>query len=351
MVAEAGLGEGPLDGGPQGGPVLHALRHGALLPRAGPRLQGRGRPVRLREVPAAGRARRVAARLDHDAVDARASRRDRRGPGGDLRPGPPRRRHAHPRGGARGARARRGRGGGRHDEGLGAPRTALRASVPVHHGLRRARPHRPRGGLRVGGGRDRGRSHRRGLRRGRLQARDRERPDHPEPGPPERQLRRQRRPVRGHAREGGRPAHRRGAPGVREALPRGRVRALLPALLALRHAPHLLREERLVRPDDRDEGRAARGQRDDRLAPRAHQARPLRQLAREQRRLGALARALLGHAAAGVALRRGPPRLRRLAGGDRRAWRRASGGRAPAVHRRGGAAARTAAARCAGSRT
>ena len=37
---------------------------------------------------------------------------------------------------------------------------------------------------------------------------------------------------------------------------------------------------------------------DDRLAPRAHQARPLRQMAREQRRLGALARPLLGHAAA-----------------------------------------------------
>ena len=52
------------------------------------------------------------------------------------------------------------------------------------------------------------------------------------------------------------------------------------------------------------QGRAARRQRDDQLAPRAHQARPLRQVAREQRRLGALARALLGHAAADLALRR-----------------------------------------------
>ena len=38
--------------------------------------------------------------------------------------------------------------------------------------------------------------------------------------------------------------------------------------------------------------------------PRAHQARALRALAGEQRRLGALARALLGHPAAGLALRR-----------------------------------------------
>ena len=50
---------------------------------------------------------------------------------------------------------------------------------------------------------------------------------------------------------------------------------------------------------------AAGGQRDSRLAPAARQARPLWGLAVEQRRLGALARALLGHAAAGVALRRG----------------------------------------------
>ena len=45
-------------------------------------------------------------------------------------------------------------------------------------------------------------------------------------------------------------------------------------------------------------------ERDDQLAPRAHQARPLRRLAREQRRLGALPRPLLGHADPGVALRR-----------------------------------------------
>ena len=46
----------------------------------------------------------------------------------------------------------------------------------------------------------------------------------------------------------------------------------------------------------------------DPLGARAHQARPLRQLAGEQRRLGALARALLGHAAADLDLRRLRPR-------------------------------------------
>ena len=38
-------------------PVLHPLRHGALVARARARLQGRRRPLGLREVPAAGRAR------------------------------------------------------------------------------------------------------------------------------------------------------------------------------------------------------------------------------------------------------------------------------------------------------
>ena len=63
----------------------------------------------------------------------------------------------------------------------------------------------------------------------------------------------------------------------------------------------------------RAQGRAAPRERDDQLAPGAHQARPLRRLAREQRRLGALARPLLGHADPGVALRRLRPRhVRRL---------------------------------------
>ena len=94
-----------------------------------------------------------------------------------------------------------------------------------------------------------------------------------------------------------------------------RVRARLPALLALRHAAHLLRQDELVRAHHRRcKDELLRRERDDRLVPGAHQARALRQVAREQRGLGAVARALLGHAAADLALRAtGHVRLRRLA--------------------------------------
>ena len=88
---------------------------------------------------------------------------------------------------------------------------------------------------------------------------------------------------------------------------------------------------------------------DDRLVPRPHQARALRQVAREQRGLGAVARALLGHAAADLALRgRGPRGLRRLA---RRAARAAAASVPDDLHRpyidEVVAALRAAAARCA----
>ena len=95
----------------------------------------------------------------------------------------------------------------------------------------------------------------------------------------------------------------------------------LPALLAVRHAAHLLGQDVVVRPHVRAPGRAAARERDDRLAPRAHQARPLRRLAREQRRLGAVPRPLLGHAAARLALPRLRPRhLRRLGGRAVASW-------------------------------
>ena len=115
------------------------------------------------------------------------------------------------------------------------------------------------------------------------------------------------------------------------------LRARLSALLALRHAAALLREAVLVHPHDASPRPAARGQRDGQLAPAARQARALRQVAGEQRRLGAVARALLGHAAAGVALRgSGHVARDRLV---RRAARSCSGvragGPAPAVRRRG----------------
>ena len=91
----------------------------------------------------------------------------------------------------------------------------------------------------------------------------------------------------------------------------------------------------------------------DRLAPRAHQARPLRQLARGQRRLGALAGALLGHAAADLGVRR--PRTARSASAPGRSPTCASAAaRSPTTSTaptstRSRCAARPAAARCAAS--
>ena len=51
VVAQAGVGEGAAGRGQQGRALLHALRHGAVVARARARLQGRGRPVRLRRFP------------------------------------------------------------------------------------------------------------------------------------------------------------------------------------------------------------------------------------------------------------------------------------------------------------
>ena len=119
---------------------------------------------------------------------------------------------------------------------------------------------------------------------------------------------------------------------------RAGLRARLPALLALRHAAPLLRQVELVRRHLGGPRPAARQQREDRLAPRAHQARPLRQVAGEQRRLGALARPLLGHAAADLGVRRRGLRralLRRLGRRAARARRRGPRRPAPPLHRRG----------------
>src|SRR3712207_9094738 len=79
------------------------------------------------------------------------------------------------------------------------------------------------------------------------------------------------------------------------ALQGGGVRARLPALLAVRYTAPLLRQEGLVRPDDRRARRAALGEREDQLGPRAHKVGTLRGLAQEQHRLGPQPRALLGH--------------------------------------------------------
>ncbi len=84
------------------------------------------------------------------------------------------------------------------------------------------------------------------------------------------------------------------------------LRALLPALLALRHAAALLRETVVVHRNVALARGAARGERDGAVVSATRQAGPLRGLAEEQRGLGTLAGALLGHAAAGVALHGGP---------------------------------------------
>lgn len=101
-------------------------------------------------------------------------------------------------------------------------------------------------------------------------------------------------------------------PGV--ALPPRPVRAQLPALLALPHRADLLRPALLVRPDDRGTRGPAARERPHHLAPRHREVRPVRRLAQQQRRLGAVAAALLGHPAADLALRERAPDLRRVAG-------------------------------------
>ena len=120
-----------------------------------------------------------------------------------------------------------------------------------------------------------------------------------------------RRVLQGRRRDAGRRPAR-----ARAAVPARAVHAQLPALLALPHAADVLRAAVLVRPHHRDQGPAARRERGDELVPGHDQARPLRRLAEQQHRLGAVARPLLGHAAAGVAQRRRPvpDGLRRLAG-------------------------------------
>ena len=355
VVAEAGLGEGPPVRGQQGRPVLHALRHGALLARGLVRLpRGRG-PVALRALPGRG-ARRAC-----------PSSRGRRCRGRSCRT----RRSWSTRRRTTCASRRDGEelivaaalaervlgedaGGRRPDEGRGAARPALRAAVRLPHRLRRARPHRARRRLRQPRGRHGRRPHRRGLRRGRLPRGRRERRDRPQPGAPGRHVRRPHGRVRRRPRARRRRARDRGARRARPRVPVRALPALVSALLALRHAAHLLREALVVREDDGRQGRAAREQRGDQLAPGAHQARPDGEVARGQRRLGAVARPLLGHAAAGLALhgRRGARALRRLA---RRAVRaRCRAARATSTGRtstRSPSLAPTAAPRCAACRS
>ena len=109
----------------------------------------------------------------------------------------------------------------------------------------------------------------------------------------------------------------------KSAVPPARLPSRLPALLALPHPAAVLRPAVLVHPHHPRQGRAAGSERGHHLVPRVHQARPLRRLAEQQHRLGALAQPLLGHAAAHLAQRRRSvrPDLRRLPEGAGRAGR------------------------------
>lgn len=110
----------------------------------------------------------------------------------------------------------------------------------------------------------------------------------------------------------------------------------LPALLALPHGAALLRAAVLVHPHHGHQGPSPSGEREDQLVPGDRQERPLRRLAAEQHRLGAVPQPLLGHPAADLALRGEPPHLRRLARGALAADRHGPvvPRPAPPVHRR-----------------
>ena len=240
-------------------------------------------------------------------MDAGLQRRGRGRPRAHLRAGQGRpARRAGDRGrGARRARARlRRRSDPRPLPRRGARRRALRAALPVPEGrrLRRARPQRPARRLRHRRRRHRPRAHRDRLRRGRLPPRPAVRPERRQPGAPRRHLRRAHRPLRRAQGQGRRPRPDRGPPRPRTAAAGRDDRARLSALLALGRPAHVLRQAVVVHRDLQAARAADRGQQRGRLVPRAHPRGAHGRLAARQRRLGAVARALLGHAAARVAL-------------------------------------------------
>ena len=316
VVAAQALGRGPPLRGPQGRPLLPARRHPALLARGRAGLQGRRGPLHLRALPAARRGGRVAAGLDDDALDAARQRRRRGRPRGHLRAGRRRRRDADP-GRAAG---REGAGGGGRDR-----RPLLRR--------RSDRPPLRRSGLRARGRRTPATAYASVLAGDFVTTEDGTGLVHIAPAfgeddyavaaangifdPTQRQTLYN--PVKpdGHFDDrvvGFEDRFVKDPEVTRELIADLDRRGLLFREQVYEHSyPHCWRcgtpllyyaTSSWYIAHLRGQGADARQQRGDRLAPRARQARPLRQMAREQRRLGALARPLLGHAAAGLALRR-----------------------------------------------
>ncbi len=158
-------------------------------------------------------------------------------------------------------------------------------------------------GLRDDHGRDGAGAHRSGIRGGRRPHGPQVRTAHDPPRQARRYVRRTGRAFRRAVRQGRGPGSRRGIEGEGAPVQGGGTGARLPALLAVRNATALLREEGLVRADDRGARRASLGERGDQLGPRAHEVGTLWGLAEEQHRLGPEPRALLGHAAPDLAHR------------------------------------------------
>ncbi len=336
VAAQAAAREGAAVPGAQGAPVLPALRHRALLARAGPGLRDGADELGVRDVPVRGGCAAPVPHLDHDAVDAaveRGGRRASRSRVRRVRGG----RDALRRGdGAGGRRARRRQAALRRAAGRELSRTrprgpALRAPAragPPAAGGPARRHHR--GELRIGRRGHRARAHGPRVRRRRLSGRPAVRARLREP-------RRGRRHLPGHRLGGAERAarHRQGDEPVdhRAAEARGPLggdapaRAQLSVLLALRLGAHLLRAQLVVRAHHRAQGAAARGECPGRLAPAGGRERTLRWVAREQRGLGAVARPVLGHAAqrVGVRPRSRAPRGDRLLRGARRALGREGG--------------------------
>ena len=183
----------------------------------------------------------------------------------------------------------------------------------------RRRVPRAAGGVRHDRRRHGHRAHRAGLRRGRPEARPAPRIAGAARRGRGRLLPAGREARRRQVLQGRRPRHHRDPARARPAVPRAEVSAQLSVRLAHGRSADLLRQERVVHPHDGLSAAHGRAEPDDQVGAGAHPRGSVRQLAREQHRLGAVARAVLGHAVAAVDRRQGRLRLHRLGRGARAA--------------------------------